>query len=57
MSQANIEDKALRLLAAFEREGRPVGRVIIDGKKVELVLAERVQVDEFERIDMTHGKA
>lgn len=57
MAQAKIEDKALRLLAAFERAGKPVERVTIDGKKIELVLVEPRQVDEFERIDMTHGKA
>ncbi|GAA6198333.1 hypothetical protein NBRC116598_37780 [Pseudophaeobacter arcticus] len=57
MAQAKIEDKALRFLAAFERAGKSVGRVTIDGKKIELVLIEQGQVDEYERIDMTHGKA
>lgn len=57
MAQVKIEDKALRLLEAFERAGRLVGRVTIDGKKIELVLVEPGQADEFERIDMTYGKA
>lgn len=57
MAHVKIEDKALRVLAAFERAGKTVGRVTIDGKKIELVLIELGQVDEFERIDMTHGKA
>ena len=57
MSQPKIEDKALRLLAAFERAGKPVGRVSIEGKKIELVLIESGQVDEFERVDMIYGKA
>lgn len=57
MAQAKIEDKALRLLAAFERAGKSVERVTIDGKRIELVLVEPGQVDEFERVDMTYGKA
>ena len=57
MAQAKIEDKALRLLAAFEGAGKSVGRVTIDGKKIELVLVEQGQVDEFKRVDMTYGKA
>ena len=57
MAQAKIEDKALRFLAAFERAGKSVGRVTIDGKKIELVLIESGQVDEFERIEMRYDKA
>ena len=57
MAQAKIEDKALRLLAAFERAGKSVGRVTVEGKKIELVLVEPGHVDEFERVEMTYGKA
>ncbi len=57
MAHVKIEDRALRVLAAFERAGKSVGRVTIDGKRIELVLIDPGQVDEFERIDMTRGKA
>lgn len=57
MAQAKIEDKALRCVAAFERAGKSVGRVTIDGKKIELILVESRQDDEFERVDMKYGKA
>jgi len=56
MAQVRIEDRALRLLNAFERAGKSVGRVTIDGKKIELVLADATKLDEFDRIDMRHDK-
>ena len=56
MARVTIEDQALRLLNAFERAGKSVGRVTIDGKKIELVLADPATADEFDRIDMRHDK-
>lgn len=56
MARTTIEEKALRLLNAFECAGKSVGRVTIDGKKIELVLAGPTAVDEFDRIDMRHDK-
>lgn len=56
MAGTKIEDKALRLLRAFERAGRPVGRVTVDGRKIEIVFAETPTLDEFERINMRHDK-
>ena len=56
MARTTIEEKALRLLNAFEGAGKSVGRVTIDGKKIELVLACSATVDEFDRIDMRHDK-
>lgn len=56
MSSAKIERAALSLLETFESAGRPVSRVVVDGKKIELVLSERETLDEFDRIDMRHGK-
>ncbi|MFO8125998.1 hypothetical protein [Yoonia sp.] len=56
MTRTTIEEKALRLLNTFERAGRSVGRVTVDGKKIELVLVNPATVDEFERIDMRHDK-
>lgn len=57
MARTTIEEKALRALAAFEKAGRSVSRVTLDGRKIELVLKTPDEVDEFERIEMRHGKA
>lgn len=51
-----IAQKALGLLSAFERAGREVSRVSIEGKRIELVLSKPAEQDEFERIDMRHDK-
>lgn len=56
MSAAGIEQKALGLLKAFENAGKSVSRVMIDGRKIELVLSRAETKDEFEGIDMRHGK-
>ncbi|WP_425050475.1 hypothetical protein [Psychromarinibacter sp. S121] len=57
MAVTGIEQKALGLLNAFERAGKSVSRVLVDGRKIELVLEQRgaAEADEFERIDMRHG--
>ncbi|MGR3795693.1 hypothetical protein [Vannielia sp. SX4] len=57
MARMKIEQKALDLLNAFERAGKSVGRVTIEGRKIELVLSRPKEGDEFEGIDMRHGKA
>ncbi|MBY6202456.1 hypothetical protein KUV65_13840 [Maritalea mobilis] len=57
MPSNKIEHQALRLLSAFERAGKQVSRVTIDGRKIELVLASGEDADEFDRIDMRHGQA
>ena len=51
-----LEQAALSLLEAFENAGKPVSRVIVDGRKIELVLASAHDADEFDRIDMRHGE-
>lgn len=57
MARTTIEEKALRLLSAFERAGRTVGRVTVEGRRIEIVFSEVCQLDEFERIEMRHDKA
>jgi hypothetical protein len=57
MASSSLEKKALRLLDALERAGRPVSRVTIDGRKIEFVFERGEDADEFDRIDMRHGKA
>lgn len=56
MAQTKIEKKALDLLNAFERAGKSVGRVTIEGRRIELVLNRPKETDEYEGIDMRHGK-
>ena len=56
MARKTIEEKALNLLHTFERAGRPVGRVTVDGKKIEIVFTAPNSPDEFERLNMRHDK-
>ena len=56
MAATPIEKKALGLLNTFERAGKSVSRVTIEGCKIEIVLSKPKQTDEFERIDMRHDK-
>lgn len=56
MSISNVEKRALSLCTIFEKAGKTVNRVTIEGKKIELVLSKEQEIDEFEGIDMQHGK-
>ena len=56
MSVAKVEQRALRLLTTFEKAGKTVSRVTIEGRKIEIVLSKEQVVDEYERIDMRHGE-
>lgn len=56
MSGSKIEQKALSLLNTFEVAGKSVNRVIVDGRKIILELSKGEDGDEFDRIDMRHGK-
>ncbi|WP_417247392.1 MULTISPECIES: hypothetical protein [Celeribacter] len=56
MAGSSIEQKAIGLLQAFEKAGKSVSRVMIDGKKVELYFEQPKAIDEFDRIDMRHDK-
>jgi predicted metalloenzyme YecM len=56
MAGSSIEQKAIGLLQAFEKAGKSVSRVMIDGRKIELVLEQSKAIDEFDRIDMRHDK-
>ena len=57
MASSTIEQKALRALAAFEKAGKSVSRVTLEGRKIEIVFSTEKEPDEFERIEMTYGKA
>lgn len=56
MAGNSIEQKAIGLLSAFEKAGKAVSRVIVEGRKIEVVLASGESADDFDRIDMRHGK-
>ncbi len=56
MSKNKIEHRALRVLTTFENAGKSVSRVTIEGRKIEIFLADEQYADEFDRIDMRHGK-
>ena len=56
MATSKLEQSALSLLAAFESAGKSVSRVIVEGKRIELVLSTEHDADDFDRIDMRHGK-
>ena len=56
MAMANVEQLALRVLNTFEAAGKSVKRVTIEGKRIEIELSKFEAADEFDRIDMRHGK-
>lgn len=56
MSAMTIEQKALCLLNAFERAGKLVSCVTVEGRKIEIVFAKVKEEDEFDRINMRHVK-
>jgi hypothetical protein len=57
MAERDQHDKALKLLNAFEKAGKPVARIVVDGRRIEIELVRAETRDEFDRIDMRHGKA
>ncbi|MEX5563241.1 hypothetical protein SM764_07450 [Pseudophaeobacter sp. 1A16562] len=56
MAGTTIEQKAIGLLNAFERAGKAVARISVEGRKIEIILSKPTPKDEYERIDMRHGK-
>lgn len=56
MAGSRVEQRALRLLSAFENAGKPVRSITIDGRKIQIVLASEEGLDDFDKIDMRHDK-
>ena len=56
MPAMKLEQQALNLLNIFEKAGKSVSRVTIEGRRIELVLSKEDSRDEFDRIDMRHDK-
>lgn len=52
-----IEAKALSIIDAFERSGKKVRKVILDGRRIEVELVDVDVQDSFAQIDMRYGKA
>lgn len=57
MAQSTLEQKALSLLKTFESAGKTVTRVVVEGRRIEIEIYKGEDRDEFEKIDMRHGKA
>lgn len=57
MSSATTEQKAIRLLQALERTGKAVSSVVVEGRRIEVKFEGGLPGDEFERLEMRHGKA
>ncbi|WP_081533240.1 hypothetical protein [Rhodovulum sp. P5] len=53
---SSLEKKALDLLNALEGAGKSVSRIAVEGRRIEIVLTSDTMADEFDRIDMRHGK-
>lgn len=56
MAARTIEQKALSLLKILESSGKAVSGVVVEGRRIEIMLASGESIDEFDRIDMRHGK-
>lgn len=56
MATGTLEQKALSLLKALENAGKPVSSIAVEGRRIEIVLSSGDRLDEFDRIDMRHGK-
>ncbi|SPF81935.1 hypothetical protein [Pseudoprimorskyibacter insulae] len=56
MSASSLEEKALRLFRTFEHAGKNVNRVTVEGRRIVLDLGQGEVVDDFEEVDMRHGK-
>lgn len=56
MAAGNFEQKALSLVNTFERAGKKVSRITVEGRRIEIELHTLEEFDEFEGIDMRHGK-
>ena len=49
------EDRALKYVRAFERDGKTVRKVLIDGRKIELTLDDGTKIDDFDAVDMSRA--
>lgn len=56
MAAGSLEKKALSLLNTLEKAGKSVSRIAVEGRRIEIVLASGESVDEFDGINMRHGK-
>ncbi|MCE8513570.1 hypothetical protein KBY22_12745 [Ruegeria pomeroyi] len=57
MSLGTIEKKALSLLSALEKAGKSVSCVAVEGRRIEILLSSGEAIDEFDKLEMRHGKA
>jgi len=57
MSASKLEQTALSMLKALERSGKAVSRVTLNGRRIEFEFEKGDEPDDFDGIDMRHGKA
>lgn len=56
MAASKLEQKAISLLNTLEKAGKTVSRIAIQGTRIEVVFDRSETEDEFDGIDMRHGK-
>ncbi len=56
MAKLKVEARALEMLKAFEDAGKPVGSIMIEGQKIQLVFTKINDGDDFDRVDMRYDK-
>ena len=56
MAARTIEQRALSLLKILESSGKAVSSISVEGRRIEFVLASGESGDEFDGINMRHGK-
>ncbi len=56
MTVKTIDQRVLSLLRTLEASGRFVSSVAVEGRRIEFVLASGESLDEFDGIEMRHGK-
>lgn len=52
MTTRTTSQRAVSLVEAMESRGKTVRRVIVDGRRIELELANGEPVDDFDAVDM-----
>ena len=56
VSTSTVEKKAISLLKTLEAAGKSVSSIAVEGRRIEIVLTSGDRMDEFDGIDMRHGK-
>ena len=53
MPATSIQTQALNMVTQLEKSGRPVKRIILEGKRIEIEMANpKDELDEFDQLEM-----